>query len=164
MWLSDWHGLQGGLGSEIAGYFLVNFGGRDYSDDDIDVRDYPAASEGDQWVEYADALRRTRSCVKKDLPSLKEQDKEIVREDDEEQEIGQGLRKEDPDMLSKDMMTDILRQKWEQQEMENLEKDTVHYTDVRFDEARNHGAGFYKLSKDKEKRNQELNTLRKTHE
>ena len=101
--------------------------------------------------------------MKKDLPSLKEQDKEIVREDDEEQEIGQGLRKEDPDMLSEDMRMDILRQKWEQQEMENLEKDTVHYTDVRFDEARNHGAGFYKFSKD-EKRNQEQNTLRKTHE
>ena len=67
-------------------------------------------------MEYADALGRTRSCVKKDLPSLKEQeDKEIVREDDEEQEIGQGLRKED--MLSEDMRMDILRQKWEQQEM-----------------------------------------------
>ena len=38
--------------------------------------------------------------MKKDLPSLKEQDKEIVREDDEEQETGQGLRKEEPDMLS----------------------------------------------------------------
>ena len=110
-------------------------------------------------MEYVDALGRTRSCMKKDLPSLKEQDKEIVREDDEEQEIGQGLRKEDPDMLSEDMRMDILRQKWEQQEMENLEKDTVHYTDVRFDEARNHGAGFYKFSKDEEKRNQEQNTF-----
>ena len=67
-------------------------------------------------MEYVvDALARTRSCMKKDLPSLKEQDKEIVREDDEEQEIGQGLRKED--MLSEDMRMDILRQKWEQQEM-----------------------------------------------
>ena len=40
----------------------------------------------------------------------------------------------------------------------------MHCTDVRFDEARNHGAGFYKLRKDEEKRNQEQNTLRKTHE
>ena len=109
MWLSDWLTRRSG-GSEIAEYFLVNFGGRDDSDDDIDVRDYPAASEGDQWVEYADALGRSRSCVKKDLPSLKEQDKEIVREDDEEQEIGQGLRKEDPDMLTEDMRMDILMQ------------------------------------------------------
>ena len=58
----------------------------------------------------------------------------------------------------------MLRQKWEQQEMENLKKDSVHYTDVRFDEARAHGAGFYNFSKDEEKRSQEQKTLKKTHE
>merc|ERR1719186_1283205 len=126
-------------------------------------RDYPAASDGEQWVEYVDALGRTRSCMKKDLPSLQRQDKEMVREDMEEQETGQGLRKEEPDMLSEDMRRDIMRQKWEQQ-MENLTKESLHYTDVRFDEARAHGAGFYNFSKEEGKRSQEQSTLKKLHE
>ena len=59
---------------------------------------------------------------------------------------------------------DMLRQKWEQQEMENLTKSSIHYTDMRFDEARTHGAGFYNFSNDEDKRQQEQKTLKKLHE
>jgi len=160
-----YNSLKKGKGnSVIAENFLVNFGGRDDSDEDDVGRDYPATSDGEQWVEYVDALGRTRSCMKKDLPSLKRQDKEMVREDTEEQETGQGLRKEEPDMLSADVRMDDLRQKWEQQEMENLEKSNLHYSDVRFDEARAHGAGFYNFSREEEKRSKEQETLKKFHE
>ena len=46
------------------------------------------------------------------------------------------------------MRRELLRQKWEKEEMENLKKDNLHYGDVLFDEARAHGAGFYAFSKD----------------
>ena len=41
------------------------------------------------------------------------------------------------------MRMDLLRQKWEEQEVENLTKANLHYSDVRFDEARAHVAIFY---------------------
>eukprot|EP00092_Neocalanus_flemingeri_P004406 GFUD01004739.1.p1 GENE.GFUD01004739.1~~GFUD01004739.1.p1 ORF type:complete len:661 (+),score=257.13 GFUD01004739.1:92-2074(+) len=162
-----YNSLKKGKGnSEVAQNFLVNFGGRDDSDSDGcgDAKDYIAVNKGDEWVEYVDALGRTRSCMKKDLPSLKRQDKEMVREDEEEQETGQGLRKEEPDMMNADLRMDTLRQKWEQEEMENLEKESLHYSDVRFDEARTHGAGHYNFSREEEKRSQEQSTLKKLHE
>ena len=51
-------------------------------------------------------------------------------------------------MLSEEMRMDMLGKKWEQQEMEFIVKDSVHYTDVGQD-----------FDKDEEKRNQEQSTL-----
>ena len=154
--------------SSIADNFLVNFNGgiEDDEDDEDDLLniDYPARRAGEEWVEYTDALGRTRQCMKKDLAALQRQDKDMVREEEEDQETGEGLRKEEPDLLSADMRMDMLRQKWEQQELENLTKDSLHYSDVRYDEARSHGAGFYNFSGEENKRIQEQKTLRKLHE
>ena len=47
---------------------------------------------------------------------------------------------------------------------ENLTKSNLHYSDVRFDEARAHGAGFYNFSHDEDQRQQEQKTLKKLHE
>merc|ERR1712025_1397688 len=105
-----------------------------------------------------------RKCMKKDLKDLQKKDKDIVRNEDEELETGEGLRKEEPDQLSAEMRMDMLRQKWEQQELENLTKSNLHYADVRFDEARAHGAGFYNFSHDEDQRLQEQKTLKKLHE
>lgn len=177
-----YNSLQAGKGkSEIADNFLVEFGrkggGRrsrsrssSSSDSEDDRRgssskDYPARDRTEEWVEYTDALGRTRTCMRKDLKKLKAKDKDIVRSDsEEEQETGAGARREEPDLLSEDMRRDLLRQKWEKEEMENLTKDSLHYSDVRFDEARAHGAGFYAFSKDDQKRTQEQATLKKLHE
>jgi len=161
--------LQKGKGkSRHAENFLVQFGGVDDSDSDEDQgKDYPPKSAGEEWVEYTDALGRTRTCMKKDLPSLKEQDKHLKRDEDLDREgaTGEGLRAEVlPDMLSEEMRLQMLREKWEQQEIENLEKENLHYSDVRFDEARTHGAGFYNFSKDDVKRASEQATLKKFHE
>jgi len=153
--------------SSIADNFLVDFNGGIEEEDDFDDLeniDYPAQRSGEEWVEFTDALGRTRKCMKKDLKELQRQGKDMVREEEEEQETGEGLRKEEPDMLSADMRMDLLRQKWEQQEMENLTKESLHYNDVRFDEARSHGAGFYNFSGEEDKRIQEQKTLRKLHE
>jgi len=73
-----YNSLKEGKGrSSVAGNFLVEFGGKDDSDDD-EGRDYPAKNESEEWVEYTDALGRTRSCMKKDLQHLKKQDKDLI--------------------------------------------------------------------------------------
>ena len=160
---------QGKGNSSIADNFLVNFNGGIEDDDDEDFdelvkMDYPARGSGEEWVEYTDKLGRTRKCMKKDLAKLQRQDEDMLRQEEDEQETGEGLRKEEPDMLSADMRMDMLRQKWEQQEMENLTKESLHYSDVQFDEARTHGAGFYNFSGEEDKRIQQQKTLRKLHE
>jgi len=66
-------------------------------------------------------------------------------------------------MLSEDMRRDLLRQKWEREEEENLAKPQLHYTDVLFDEARTHGAGHYNFSRNESKRFSEMENLKSTH-
>ena len=66
--------------SDVAEKCLVNSGGRNDSDDGS-VRDSPAASDSDQWVEYVDALGRARSCMKKDFPSQHEKDSNEAKEE-----------------------------------------------------------------------------------
>ena len=36
-------------------------------------------SPDDEWVEYTDALGRSRKCLKKDLPDLVRNDKELYK-------------------------------------------------------------------------------------
>ena len=119
--------------SAIADNFLVDFSGREEEEEDLSGDfNYPASQPDEEWVEYTDALGRTRQCMKKDLKGLKRQDRDMVREEEEgERETGEGMRKEEPDLLSADMRMDMLRQKWEEQEMENLTKSSLHYTDIR---------------------------------
>ena len=66
--------------SDVAEKCLVTSGGRNDSDDGS-VRDSPAASDSDQWVEYVDALGRARSCMKKDFPSQHEKDSNEAKEE-----------------------------------------------------------------------------------
>ncbi len=152
--------------------FLVNFNrqeGSDDSDEDLRERFYPAADEGERWVEYTDSLGRTRTCMKKDLEELKRRDRELSvdvagRGEGHEGRGGRvGEVGEDMDLLSEDMRRELLRQKWEKEEEENLKKRNVHYQDVLFDEARTHGAGFYRFSKDEATRAGEQEELERLH-
>jgi len=170
--------LKEGKGrSEIASNFLVEFGKKSDSDSDSDDGrkkdyDYPADGEDDEWVEYTDSLGRTRTCMRKDLKKLQQKDrkkeprerKESSSSEDSDRNDDRDKSNDEPDMLSEDMRREMIRQKWEKEEMENLTKDSLHYTDVRFDEARNHGAAFYAFSKDEQTRLKEQVTLKKLHE
>ena len=50
--------------SKVAVQILTNFEDRyDSNEDDNDARDYTATTKCDQWVEFVDALGRTRSCM-----------------------------------------------------------------------------------------------------
>ena len=53
-----------------------------------------------------------------------------------------------PQLLSEDGRRELIRQKWEKEEEENLKKSDLHYGDVLFGEARTHGAAFYNFSRD----------------
>uniref|UniRef100_A0A1Y9IVJ3 CCDC174 alpha/beta GRSR domain-containing protein n=1 Tax=Anopheles minimus TaxID=112268 RepID=A0A1Y9IVJ3_9DIPT len=58
-----------------------------------------------------------------------------------------------------------MKEQWVQQEEANLEKDSIHYQDVLFDEARLHGVGYYAFSTDQQERNRqrdELDSIRET--
>jgi len=176
-----YNSLKEGKGrSEVASNFLVKFEDKSDSESDSDSddgrygrgRDYPAKDDDEEWVEYTDALGRTRTCMRKDLKRLKRKDKDLSKKEREDSSPERspsrgekrGYSDDEPDMLSEDMRRDLLRQKWEKEEMENLTKDSLHYSDVRFDEARAHGAGFYAFSKDEEARSKEQVTLKKLHE
>uniref|UniRef100_A0A2K6VB23 CCDC174 alpha/beta GRSR domain-containing protein n=1 Tax=Anopheles darlingi TaxID=43151 RepID=A0A2K6VB23_ANODA len=56
-----------------------------------------------------------------------------------------------------------MREQWQKQEDANLQKDSIHYQDVLFDEAREHGVGYYAFSTDQEERarqREELDSIR----
>jgi len=53
------------------------------------------------------------------------------------------------------------REEWEKQEELNKERTNLHYHDILFDEAREHGVGFYEFSTDHEEREKQREALNK---
>ncbi|KAM6197723.1 coiled-coil domain-containing protein 174 [Sarcoramphus papa] len=112
----------------------------------------PPEDPDEEWVDYVDFLGRSRRCMKKDLPSLLKMDQEL-----------QGKR-QGPDgntLLSEDMRRELQRQQWEKEEEEALRKPMgpIHYEDIRENEARQLGVGYFAFSRDKELRNKQRATL-----
>ena len=157
--------LHKGQLEDKEGRFLVDFREDDESDDATpDFDDSGPVPEGEEWVEYVDALGRSRMAMKKDINELKERDRDLegsVRQVGGAQESD--TKDEEPSLLSEDMRRELLRKKWEQEEEENLKKTKVHYKDLLFDEARTHGAAFYNFSRDETKRSEEMENLEAMH-
>ncbi|NWS68662.1 CC174 protein, partial [Crotophaga sulcirostris] len=112
----------------------------------------PPEDPDEEWVDYVDFLGRSRRCMKKDLPSLLKMDQEL-----------QGKR-QIPDgntLLSEDMRRELQRQQWEKEEEEALRKPMgpIHYEDIRENEARQLGVGYFAFSRDKELRDKQRATL-----
>uniref|UniRef100_A0A8B9QMB2 Coiled-coil domain containing 174 n=1 Tax=Apteryx owenii TaxID=8824 RepID=A0A8B9QMB2_APTOW len=112
----------------------------------------PPQDPDEEWVDYVDSLGRSRRCMKKDLPSLLKMDQEL-----------QGKR-QIPDgktLLSEDMRRELQRQQWEKEEEEALRKPMgpIHYEDIRDNEARQLGVGYFAFSRDKELRHKQRVTL-----
>ncbi|XP_013119502.2 coiled-coil domain-containing protein 174 [Stomoxys calcitrans] len=151
--------------------------------------DEPA--DGD-WVEYTDCLGRTRKCLKQDLENAKRRDAELaasmperldqtkanwmidtmgtqqsenIGDEDEDDMIGPmpppSLFGDGLSMMSKH---EEQKANWERKEQENLEKTDVHYQDVFFDEARQHGVGYYAFSTDEAERKKQQKELLKARE
>ncbi|KAM6301177.1 coiled-coil domain-containing protein 174 [Aegotheles albertisi] len=112
----------------------------------------PPEDPDEEWVDYVDFLGRSRRCMKKDLPSLLKMDQEL-------QGKSQGL--DGNTLLSEDMRRELQRQQWEKEEEEALRKPMgpIHYEDIRENEARQLGVGYFAFSRDKELRHKQRATL-----
>ncbi|XP_005096856.1 coiled-coil domain-containing protein 174 isoform X1 [Aplysia californica] len=130
----------------------------------------PPSTPDEEWVDFTDSLGRSRRCMRKDLDALKRRDEELARG-----QAGKSTLTSAPDssaiaegatLMSEDMHKEKMRLKWEE-ETETLmgqEHGQTHYSNVRFDEIRNHGVGFYQFSKDHEIREEQLENLKKMRE
>ncbi|XP_015730845.1 coiled-coil domain-containing protein 174 isoform X1 [Coturnix japonica] len=112
----------------------------------------PPEDPDEEWVDYVDSLGRSRRCMKKDLPGILKMDQEL-----------QGKRL-DPDgntLLSEDMKRELQRQQWEKEEEEALRKPMgpIHYEDIRENEARQLGVGYFAFSRDQDLRHKQRATL-----
>ncbi|KAM4820866.1 coiled-coil domain-containing protein 174 [Thomomys bottae] len=130
---------------------------RDDDDDDSNLpeREIPPPQDpSEEWVDYVDSLGRSRRCMRKDLPDLLEMDKNL-----------QGRLFVSPanekTLLSEDMRKELQRQQWEEEEREALKRPVgpVHYEDIRENEARQLGVGYFAFAQDKELRNKQMKTL-----
>ncbi|XP_028136437.1 coiled-coil domain-containing protein 174 [Diabrotica virgifera virgifera] len=156
------------------------------SDDDNDF--YQSDNEehtdpGEKWVDYVDCFGRTRKCMQKDLEYLKSKDNEMkkvveVKHQQLDNPASQNLENDDnfvqssteslaenevgqSELLSSDMRRELLRQQWEKEEEELRNKSEIHYEDVLFGEARTHGVGYYRFSKDETERAKQQDALKK---
>lgn len=130
------------------------------SDDEGDVP--PPANADEEWVDYTDTLGRCRRCMRKDLPNLISMDKNLNRQIFDKQKEDTEEKKEDlPDLMSNDMYREMLRKKWEEEEEAAAKGPlkSTHYQNVKYDEVRDMGVGYFDFSKDKTQRNEQMETL-----
>ncbi|XP_051010882.1 coiled-coil domain-containing protein 174 isoform X2 [Acomys russatus] len=124
-------------------------------DEEFSEKDIPPPQDpSEEWVDYVDSLGRSRRCMRKDLPDLLEMDKNL-----------QGRLFVSPvnekTLLSEDMRKELQRQQWEEEEREALKKPMgpIHYEDIRENEARQLGVGYFAFARDKELRNKQMKIL-----
>ena len=111
-------------------------------------KDEEENDDGD-WVEFTDSLGRTRRCLREDL-------KYFV---DANRNLGHAESNEAKKFKYLDNSSDK-----EESKPETKEEGPIHYADVRFNEAREHGVGFYQLSGDSEERRKQMEQLDQLHE
>lgn len=155
----------------------------DDKNNESESEDEIASDEEDDWVEYTDCLGRTRKCPREDLEVIKKRDSELAATMPERLDQSKAnwmINTKDTDIGTQDedapfgttpceslfgdgisLMSkhDEQRVNWERKEQENLDKIDVHYQDVFFDEARQHGVGYYTFSTDEEERKKQQKEL-----
>ncbi|XP_069563807.1 coiled-coil domain-containing protein 174 [Brachyistius frenatus] len=112
----------------------------------------PPQHPDEEWVDFVDALGRSRRCMKKDLPEFKKLDQDFKRKGSASSEKG---------LLSEDMRRELQRQEWEREEEEAMKRPVgpIHYEDIRGQEARDLGVGYFAFSQDGEQRRKQRETL-----
>ncbi|KAG8536370.1 hypothetical protein GDO81_026506, partial [Engystomops pustulosus] len=103
-------------------------------------------------VDYVDSLGRSRRCMKKDLPDLLKMDKNLQ---------GKKPVTQEKTLLSEDMRREMQRQQWEQEEEEAMKRPIgpMHYEDIRNNEARELGVGYFSFARDEQARRKQMDTL-----
>ncbi|CAL8339060.1 unnamed protein product [Merluccius merluccius] len=113
----------------------------------------PAPQNPDEeWVDYVDSLGRSRRCMKRDLPGFRKMDEGLN---------GKIIPSTEKTLLSEDMRRDLQRQEWEREEEEAMKRPIgpIHYEDIREQEARELGVGYFAFSQDREQRDKQRETL-----
>ncbi|XP_072136765.1 coiled-coil domain-containing protein 174 [Mobula birostris] len=112
----------------------------------------PPQNSDEEWVDYVDSLGRSRRCMKKDLSGLLAMDRDL-RESRQEADK--------KTLLSEDMKRELQRQQWEKEEEEALSRPIgpVHYEDIRQNEARELGVGYFAFARDEGTRKKQIETL-----
>ncbi|KAK4016075.1 coiled-coil domain-containing protein 174 [Daphnia magna] len=140
------------------------------SSDEAGNEEYTAANPDEEWVDYVDSFGRTRRCLKKDLTVFQQRDAELNKQPGASSTTtpygnfvtsSQQNSSEDPQNISGLDEEARKRQRllWEKEEEENRQKSKVHYQDILYQEARQHGVGFYSFSKDEEERAKQMEEL-----
>ncbi|XP_068209491.1 coiled-coil domain-containing protein 174-like [Palaemon carinicauda] len=125
--------------------------------EELNSEDYKPKGKDEEWVEYTDVLGRTRECMRKDLPTMVAQDKNLLGEDKDE-------ATQEEELISGEKHREKLREQWELEAEVNAFKKDVHYQDVMYNEARQHGTGYMKFSKDEKERKAQMDMLKEMHE
>jgi len=123
-------------------------------DERISSSPIPTPSDpNEEWVDYVDALGRSRRCMKKDLPGFQKMDQDLNK--------GKITAPAEKTLLSEDMRRDLQRQEWEREEEEAMKRPVgpIHYEDIREQEARELGVGYFAFSHDQEQRRKQRETL-----
>ncbi|KAM4588257.1 coiled-coil domain-containing protein 174 [Odontesthes bonariensis] len=112
----------------------------------------PPQNPNEEWVDFVDALGRSRRCMKKDLPDFQRMDQDFK---------GKGTTSSEKTLLSEDMRRDLQRQQWEKEEEEAMKRPVgpIHFEDIRAQEARELGVGYFAFSQDVEQRRKQRETL-----
>ncbi|XP_062853080.1 coiled-coil domain-containing protein 174 [Trichomycterus rosablanca] len=130
----------------------AEIGDRDGECSDMQVPIPPPQNANEEWVDYVDALGRSRKCLKRDLPEFQKMDEDLKNK----RVLGA-----DRTLLSEDMRREMQREKWEMEEEEEMKKPVgpIHYENIRDQEARELGVGYFAFSQDAEQRKKQRDTL-----
>ncbi|KAI8791877.1 coiled-coil domain-containing protein 174-like isoform X1 [Biomphalaria glabrata] len=99
--------------------------------------------------------RETTEKTKSSQPNTSKFNEQLSSKEEEESSL----------LVASEAFREKLREKWESEANELLQKsqNDIHYSNIQFDEIRNHGVGFFQFSKDHEQRESELASLKKLH-
>uniref|UniRef100_A0A1B6G1S0 CCDC174 alpha/beta GRSR domain-containing protein n=1 Tax=Cuerna arida TaxID=1464854 RepID=A0A1B6G1S0_9HEMI len=131
---------------------------RKQSDDEEDHFSDTNSDSDNDWVDFVDALGRTRRCLKQDLGEMKAKDSKLAKS--LRPPTPPPVPEATPELMSWDMQREQMRKKWEEQETVLLGKKDVHYQDILFDEARPHGVGYFEFSIDENERLRQQQALK----
>ncbi|KAF3823292.1 hypothetical protein GH733_010728 [Mirounga leonina] len=89
--------------------------------------------------------------------------RKAAERDDDEENLSE---KDIPPPQDPNMRKEFQRQQWEEEEREALKRPMgpIHYEDIRENEARQLGVGYFAFARDKELRNKQMKTLEMLHE
>ncbi|CAD5123000.1 DgyrCDS11390 [Dimorphilus gyrociliatus] len=110
----------------------------------------------EEWVDFTDSLGRLRRCLRRDLPKMINMSNSLIQNESKSHKSYDDDDDDHDDLPQDDDIISL-----------PVKKGPIHYEDLRQNEIRTHGIGYFKFSKDEEKRQEEmekLNELRKTTE